>query len=355
MQALGPRPRSTHYLPTLDGWRTLAILGVMLCHDSIHRLGPFSTIWFYWHGNLGVDIFFAISGVLICSRLLTEEETSGKISLRNFYLRRAFRILPAAAVFLVTLLILKATVQLPVERPELLASLFFFRNYTSLFSHWQTIYPYYTSHFWSLAVEEHFYLILPGLLVLSPRRFRAALLLTLAAAISLHRIAPHSWLSLHTDMRLDALLVPAALAVLLHSPKCRERLIRSLRFAPIFAAALILLITTRQDPKTTGLLIAWLTPFLIFGTMLNPQNCFSRLLESAPLRYIGRISYSLYLWQQLFLIAHFGASASRLGPLQIFPWNWVATFACALLSFYLVEQPLIRLGHRLTSNVAAKT
>jgi peptidoglycan/LPS O-acetylase OafA/YrhL len=349
MQALGPRSNNPHYLPTLDGWRTLAILSVMLCHDSIHHLGPLSTSWFYWHGNLGVDIFFAISGVLICSRLLTEEETSGRISLRSFYLRRAFRILPAAAVFLSTLLILKATVHLPVERPELLASLFFFRNYTSLFSHWQTIYPYYTSHFWSLAVEEHFYLILPGLLVLSPKRLRAPFLLILAAAISLHRIAPYSWLSLHTDMRLDALLAPAALAVLLHSPRFRERLIRSLRFAPIFAATLVLLITTRQDPRTTGVLIAWLTPFLILGTMLNPKSWPSRLLESAPLRYAGRISYSLYLWQQLFLIAHFGANTARLGPIQIFPYNWIATFACALLSFYLVEQPLIRLGHKLAA------
>jgi hypothetical protein len=61
------------------------------------------------------------------------------------------------------------------------------------------------------------------------------------------------------------------------------------------------------------------------------------------------------LWQQLFLIAHFGANTARLGPLQIFPWNWTATLSCALLSFYLVEQPLIRLGHRLAPTVATNT
>jgi peptidoglycan/LPS O-acetylase OafA/YrhL len=246
-------------------------------------------------------------------------------------------------------------VHLPVERPEVLASLFFFRNYTSLFSHWQTIYPYYTSHFWSLAVEEHFYLILPGLLVLSPRRLRAPLLVTFASAISLHRIAPHSWLSLHTDIRLDALLFPAALAVLLHSPESRQRLMRTVRFAPLFGAILLAEITVQLHLRITGALIAWLTPFLILGTMLNPQSWPSRLLESAPLRYIGRISYSLYLWQQIFLIAHFGANTARLGPLQIFPWNWTATLSCALLSFYLVEQPLIRLGHRLAPTVATNT
>jgi peptidoglycan/LPS O-acetylase OafA/YrhL len=354
MHALGPRPRNTHYLPTLDGWRTLAILGVMLCHDSLHRLGPLNTGWLHDHGNVGVDIFFAISGILICSRLLSEEKAWGRISLRRFYLRRAFRILPAAAVFLATLLILKAAVHLPVEVPEVIASLFFFRNYTSLFSHWQTAYPYYTSHFWSLAVEEHFYLILPGLLVLSGRRFRAPLLFILAMAVSLHRIAPHSWLSLHSDMRLDALLVAAGFAVLLQAPGYRQRLLPGLRFAPvfapIFAAVLLALLSSGLYPRTTGLLIAWLMPFLILATVLNPRSWFGGFLESAPLRYVGRISYSLYLWQQLFLLSHFGAGSARLGIVQSWPYNWIATFACALASFYLVEQPLIRLGRRLAQN-----
>src|SRR5450432_708876 len=85
-----------NYLPTLDGWRALAILGVMLCHDSIHTLGPFNTGFLYMHGDLGVDLFFAISGILICSRLLTEEESQGFISRKDFYIRRAFRILSPA-------------------------------------------------------------------------------------------------------------------------------------------------------------------------------------------------------------------------------------------------------------------
>src|SRR5580698_4073479 len=113
--ASAPQPaasssRPSGYLPTLDGWRTIAILSVMFCHDSVHRLGPISTAWLHEHGNLGVDVFFAISGFLICSRLIIEEDTQGVISRRNFYIRRAFRILPAAAVFLAALLILKAAV-----------------------------------------------------------------------------------------------------------------------------------------------------------------------------------------------------------------------------------------------------
>ena len=352
--ALSPQnPRHTAYIPTLDGWRTIAVLSVMLCHDGLHRLGPFSTAWFQDHGQLGVDIFFSISGLLICSRLLTEEDSQGYISRRNFYIRRAFRILPPALLFLATLLLLKAVVHLPVALPEVLASLFFTRNYTSTFTHFQTLYPLYTSHFWSLAVEEHFYLLLPTLLVLTAKKYRAFALLILAAVVSLHRVMPNSWVSFHTDIRLDALLVPAALAILIQNPLFRQRISTVLRYAAILPAVLLLLITTGELPRTTGLLIAWLIPLLVLATVLHPQNWFSRLLESQPLRYLGRISYSLYLWQQLFLVTHFGANTTRLGPLQALPLNWIMTFACAILSFYLVERPLIRLAHRLAPNVPA--
>ncbi len=361
--ASAPQPaasfsRPSGYLPTLDGWRTIAILCVMFRHDSIHRLGPVSTTWLYEHGTIGVDVFFAISGILICTRLLAEEASQGSIFRRSFYVRRAFRILPPAVFFLAALLVLKAAVHLPVQLPEVLASLFFVRNYTSTFAHFQTIYPFYTSHFWSLAIEEHFYLLLPSLLVFTPKKWRVPALLTIAVAVGLRRVAPNSWLSFHTDIRLDGLLVPAALAILLHSPllsspQNRNRLTQALRFWPLLILALLIPITYDLIPRTTGLLIAWLMPFAILGTMLRPQSWFSRLLENPILRYIGRLSYSLYLWQQLFLIAHFGADTARLGLLQSLPLNWLMALACALFSYYAIERPMIRLGHRLAPNVAA--
>ena len=183
------------YVPTLDGWRTLSIAAVILCHDNLHRFGPFSTEWLYLHGNVGVDIFFAISGLLICSRLLDEESDAGSISIRNFYLRRAFRILPPAIAFLAALLILSRLVHLPAETPEVLASLFFVRNYTFFFHHFQSVAPFYTSHFWSLAVEEHFYLIFPLLYVWMVPRFsaygQALILLGLCAAALAWRCILH--------------------------------------------------------------------------------------------------------------------------------------------------------------------
>jgi peptidoglycan/LPS O-acetylase OafA/YrhL len=273
LNKLVPRAsRTKEYLPTLDGWRAISIVSVMLCHDRLHQAGPFSTRWFYLHGQLGVDIFFAISGLLICSRLLNEEQTKGRIGLRNFYVRRAFRILPPAVFFLIALLALKFTIHLRVGVAEVLASMLFVRNYTSFFVHFQTIYPFYTSHFWSLAIEEHFYLILPALLVFAHKKWRVPALFALAVLVSLHRISHGSWYSLHTDIRIDALIVPALIAILIRRDAVRNRLTGWLRYWPLLAAALLVLVTFSFMPRTTGFLIAWLTPLLILGTVLRPQS-----------------------------------------------------------------------------------
>jgi peptidoglycan/LPS O-acetylase OafA/YrhL len=355
LNKLVPRAsRTKEYLPTLDGWRAISIVSVMLCHDRLHQAGPFSTRWFYLHGQLGVDIFFAISGLLICSRLLNEEQTKGRIGLRNFYVRRAFRILPPAVFFLIALLALKFTIHLRVGVAEVLASMLFVRNYTSFFVHFQTIYPFYTSHFWSLAIEEHFYLILPALLVFAHKKWRVPALFALAVLVSLHRISHGSWYSLHTDIRIDALIVPALIAILIRRDAVRNRLTGWLRYWPLLAAALLVLVTFSFMPRTTGFLIAWLTPLLILGTVLRPQSWLSRFLELPAMRYVGRLSYSLYLWQQLFFVAHYGEGPRGLGALQSWPLCAVMAVACALCSHYFVEEPFIRLGHRLTSRVAAR-
>jgi peptidoglycan/LPS O-acetylase OafA/YrhL len=349
----GRPSRSAGYLPTLDGWRTIAIVGVIFNHASHPSLGPFPNNWFYHHGNLGVDVFFAISGLLICSRLLNEEESTGRISLRNFYIRRAFRILPPAIFFLLTLLVLKYAVQLQVSIAELLASLFFVHNYTSLYRHFLSFFPFYTSHFWSLAVEEHFYFMLPPLLVLIPSKWRVQSLLLLAVMFSLHRIHSGTIASVqfHTGNRIDALIVPALFAVLLRKPHVRELFKRWLAFWPVIALFLLTIITFWLIPRAKDVLVAWLTPLLIMGTMLRPQSWFSRFLELPPMRYIGRLSYSLYLWQQLFIVTHFLTDPTRLHVLQTWPVSFLMTAACALLSYYFIEQPFIHIGHRLAPNV----
>jgi peptidoglycan/LPS O-acetylase OafA/YrhL len=96
--------------------------------------------------------------------------------------------------------------------------------------------------------------------------------------------------------------------------------------------------------------VIWLAagfPFIVLSTVLRPESYVSRALEWAPLRFVGRISYSLYLWQQLFFVVGHFAAGTRLDWVDRAPVNYLFTFACALLSFYFIEKPAIRLGHRL--------
>ncbi len=207
------------YLPTLDGWRAIAILGVMIAHAANSVFCPEGSLpnaWWYAvirRGGLGVDIFFGISGFLICSRLLQEHRQNGQIGLRSFYIRRIFRILPASFAYLAVVGLLTLA-GFSLTTPIMWWSCVgFFRNYLPL--------PgpdgHYTGHFWSLAVEEHFYLLWPSLLFLcGPRRARPWAL-GLALAVAAWRVWEfrHQWLGhwipgaafyVRTDIRLDGLL-----------------------------------------------------------------------------------------------------------------------------------------------------
>ena len=338
-------------MPTLDGWRAISILAVMFTHDSLHQLGIFNTRWLFDYGGRGVDVFFAISGILICSRLLEEESAFGRISLRGFYLRRAFRILPAALAYLTVIAVLSITGCIVVFRNEWIGALFFFRNYSSLL-HLGTNQnlAWFTGHFWSLSVEEHFYLILPGLLVLTRKRFRIqvlalfALLIMTNRALQLHS-RPWNLIAPRTDIRLDALIVPALLAILIKSNNYLP-LNRILRFWPVFLIATLVVIRTDPGSFWQSTVLVVLFPLVVMGSVLHSKNKLGTFLELKPMRFIGRISYSLYLWQMLFFTGHH-YPLKPLGRLESWPLNMILTFGCALCSYYLIERPMMRLGHKI--------
>ena len=344
------------YLPTLDGWRAIAIVAVLLDHAAANlRLSHPTVFRFTRMGPNGVSLFFAISGFLICSRLLEEEDLTGRISLKGFYLRRACRILPPAFVYLIVILLLGSTGLLAVTRAEWISCAFFFRNYLpSPFS--SDGWGGYTIHYWSLAVEEHFYLIWPMLLV-SAGRLRARYLATgLAIVVAVWRSWDfhHHWIAQkipgllfasRTDVRLDGLLLGCLAALVVANVKGRSyaqrHLCGALWWLCGFAYAIVQLIA-RSHYYTI-----WessLLALLVTGTVLNPQSFAGRTLEAPILKGIGRLSYSLYLWQQLFFLE---GTRFPLSLLQRYPLNILALFAAAAASYHLIERPIIRLGHRL--------
>jgi peptidoglycan/LPS O-acetylase OafA/YrhL len=339
------------YLPTLDGWRAIAVLMVIFSHDALRSVGPFSTRWFQEHGVWGVDIFFGISGLLICSRLLEEEQAHGAISLSKFYVRRAFRILPPALLYLMAVAVLGLLGILPVIPKEWLAALLFYRNYSRLGVTAEHV-GWFTGHFWSLSIEEHFYLLLPPILVFMPRRWRLPGLGSIVAVVAIWRIYrqetnPLVFLGSRTDARLDALLIPAMLAIVLAGPGGREWLKKICRFWFVPAGILVGLLNSGRFPVLTPVLGTILIPLALLGTVLYPKGIFSRILEWQPIRWLGKISYGLYLWQELFFLGRFFPNYRPLGWMEVFPWQWGALLACTTLSYYVVEKPLVKFGHRL--------
>ncbi len=370
------------YIPTLDGWRAIAIAMVLVNHSPYRPEGPIVSR-VIGAGALGVDLFFAISGLLICSRLLEEERLNGSINLGGFYLRRIFRIFPAAYLYLGVIAILALARIVPMDWSAWWSGALFYRNYFSSFVR-EGFLGRLDGHFWSLAVEEHFYLLLPAILILFPRRR--------ILALSVLTIAAFTWLSVYvattpplarqiswdrrTDLRLQSLLFPALLALLLAIPAVRERFTRYV--TPRNVAIVFLLIVAGlylkhlhhipepprspiPDPANPGNFLPMkdtqlapfpvfiapiFLPFLILATVLHPGSWVSQFLELPALRAVGRISYSIYLWQQLFWV-NVNYDAWPIRHIQNPLFGLCLTFVCAVLSYYLVEKPAIRLGHRL--------
>lgn len=362
--------RPNVYLPTLDGWRAIAILAVMIYHasDGVFQTGGIYPNSFLrtlaGHGAMGVDIFFGISGFLICSCLLAEHQQNGFISLKRFYIRRFFRILPPYMTYLAGLTILAVLGFVTISPAAWWSCLLFFRNYLPD----ETSGTFYTGHFWSLAVEEHFYLIWPGLLVLAgiPRARR--MVVALAGMIAIWRAWEfrHQWsaelipaLSMcrwdwRTDVRLDGLLWGCWMALLLRETAWRQRLTRWLSPGVWLGLIASFIACVYYKPPFAWTWQSMLIVLILAGTVLRPQSVSSLILESAPMRWVGRMSYSLYLWNSLFFPGMGYPRPLALGILQAFPINVFLVFACAFLSYNFVERPLIRLGHSLASSASLK-
>ncbi|HWZ46207.1 MAG TPA: acyltransferase [Candidatus Saccharimonadales bacterium] len=354
----GPAASAQDYLPTLDGWRAVACFGVIIGHGSravfaeggSHPHLMLNALTQY--GGLGVDVFFAISGLLICTRLLEEEQRWGRISLKSFYIRRAFRILPPYILYLAAVALISGLGLIALHGQDLLGCAFFFRNYIA--GSWCT------THFWSLAVEEHFYLLWPGLLFFLGSKRSCILAVAMAVAVALWRALEfrHGFIShqlpgisfyLRTDIRLDALLWGCWMALLLHQPLWRERLRRWISPVVWSSLAALYVACVAAKPHFSLMWQSIILPLLLAGTLLHPWWRLGRLLESWPMLWIGRISYSLYLWQQLFMIPDPDILSSPVGYLQRLPLNIVATFTCASLSYYLLERRMMRIGRQLAS------
>jgi peptidoglycan/LPS O-acetylase OafA/YrhL len=293
---------------------------------------------------LGVFIFFVISGYIITRLLVVERERTGDFSLAAFYWRRGFRILPPLILFLVGVHLLTLW-NLSESSPRyLFLALTFTRNYfPGRFGSLR--------HLWSLSVEEQFYLLWPFLLKrLSDRNASKLLLAVMLAAPAIRLIyvmtgANGVALEWHFESVADGLAAGCLLAI--NQKKLHANLFYMRLCTSKWSLLLLPCVTIAAAWQGSTVLYELFGKSLIFlsATLFldaSIQQCRSlpgRVLNSSPLVSVGRWSYSLYLWQQVFLLEPRGTK-----PYAHFPLNLALALLVAVSSYYLLEQPIIRCG-----------
>lgn len=320
-------------IPSLDGLRAISILCVLLAHLSGTRNFQSSPI-FELYGNFGVRVFFVISGYLITLLLLREQEKTGTISLRDFYLRRVYRIFPAAYAFMI--------IVIPANWRALpWSNIATAVTYTSNYYHQGN---WILGHLWSLSVEEQFYLLWPLTLLLFFRCRLAIVLGVIASGPPLRILFWLLWgragLEHPFPVFADALAMGCLLAILESRLKAWQQLLARPCFLVVPAVtALMPLLQLSHDRlyQVFGLTL------MHAGIALSIQHAVTReyaLLNWRPVAWIGTLSYSLYLWQQPFL------NRQSAAPWTAFPQNLLLVFLCAIASCYVVERPVLALRER---------
>lgn len=330
-------------IPALDGLRAVAVLLVLVSHvqltNGFPRLGL--TRFVDRVGTVGVDVFFVLSGFLITSLLCRELERSQRISLRAFYVRRALRILPAYLTFLVFVGLLSMSGRAQVSRGDWLAAATYTMNFRDQPA-WEV------GHIWSLSIEEHFYLLWPPLFAFLPRRtavvgLSSVLLVEpfLRAAVLLWSPARAIQVELWTFTRLDPIAAGCLLALLSRTPAGFAFLNRTTRFWPVALGTLGLALvgsleSGKFDVDLAPSMIALSLALLVWAAVQRAP----RLLETPTFIAIGLGSYSLYLWQEVFLNPHRGEWWAA------FPQNLVLVVLFAVFSYRVIERPFLRLKQR---------
>ncbi len=351
-------PREPRFRPDLEGFRGIAILLVLLCHARLPGAEA---------GFIGVDVFFVLSGFLITGLLVDETQRTGRIRLGAFYARRARRILPAAIVVLASTLLVAQLVLSPLDLPRVaddalaaslsLANVRFALDATNYFA------PDAASpvlHFWSLGVEEQFYLLWPVLLLLAARARRPRLAITVLIGVilagsfllSVAMTASNGpWAYYLLPTRAWQLAAGGLLAVAAPSFGRAPRLLAAVvgwLGVGLLAAGLVLIGPMTEYPGLAALLPTLGAAGIIAsgGRAGSPGRI---VLSLAPLRWLGRISYSLYLWHWPILVlapAALGLAASEAGPaegdLSLRLSLVLLAMVLAAVTWRLVEEPFRR-------------
>lgn len=343
-------------IPSLDGLRAIAVFAVILGHieTPIIRFLPHS----FRNAYQGVSVFFVLSGFLITHLLLKEIDHTGRVDLKKFYFRRTMRIFPPFYVFIGVVAVLGGLHIVHVTGAALAAAATYTWNYVRGGPEVWAL-----GHCWSLCLEEQFYLLWPASMAFFSKRtnFRIALgviLLSPFSRVLTYFLWPsmrdHMNMMLHTH--LDIIMFGCLLSLMLNLKVGEALMQRALQWwAPVAALVFLMAIDTPAILRFRGM-YEMTVGYSLRGLAIAVIVLFSVFRHSSPLgkflnlkvvRHLGLISYSIYLWQQLFT-----------GPYtRFFPLNLLAIVAVAEVSYWVVERPTLalreRIAHRLFAPSAA--
>ena len=340
-------------IASLDGLRAVAILMVIFSHAAYtcHFPAVAPHIFYFFNGELGVRIFFVISGFIITHLLLREENKGGEFSIKYFYVRRAIRILPVYFTFLLVVYLIDRWLMVGIATNEFIAA-------ASFTTGWWNDSTWLLGHTWSLSVEEQFYLLWPLLLFLiKSKRLRciATILLilffpvmrTIVYLSTLRDRMPYLFIT-----QGDAILMGCLLALFLYyeGERAKKWFISYVFLGRIAGVICIAALNMLSGQRMAGwvtvpllvsvqsMVIAWMIASFIF----NKDSGYS-FLNSKVLVFLGTISYSWYLWQQVFL---FACGRFFKGITFEFPGNLLCSFVIAVISYFLIEKTFLKLRNQ---------
>lgn len=353
MRAITPTQPQVFFRADVEGLRAVAVLLVLLYHAGIGRISG---------GYIGVDVFFVLSGFLITSLLLREADTLGRPSLARFYARRARRLIPLASLVTVTTVVLSyrwlgfiradQTAEAARWCSAFIGNWYFASLNTSYLDSQQSPSP--LQHFWSLAVEEQFYFVWPGLFVavclllprFSLRRKLAAVVIVVSVAsfvwsmiqtASNQNVAYYSSLTRAWEMGAGALLAVGAAQLKRITPTA-ACVLSWAGLAGIVASAYLLSEASRFPGYVAALPVGATLAAIAGGSVAHAKSA-SLLLNTAPFQWIGKLSYGLYLWHWPILVIY-AEYQEEPQSASVNALLLLGALALSAVTYYLFENPI---------------
>ena len=344
------------YFYSLNGLRGLSIIAVLMGHvssrnwifndlEKIDFLRPFMSV--IQDSQMGVNLFFIISGFLITSIIISEENNSEKVNLKNFFLKRIIRIFPVYFALLFVYYILQILGIIFIPKESWITAV----TYTKYFN-WKV--DWYTAHGWSLSIEEHFYLVWP-LIFYFFKSFRKKIIFFIIIIVPFIRYFSHKYHisginNLTILYRIDAIAFGCLIAFY------KNYLIEKINTIYFITALIIILIFEELLPHIGvfklnnlmlseghrhGLVINICLSIVLIYSVFGPKKITFKILNSKILSFIGTISYSIYIWQQPFL-------SDEDYWINHLPQSIILVFVVSILSYYFIEKPFLKLKRLIT-------